>query len=75
MCNEFENCSQYQRNIGNPYGSPCDRCNYNISDYDRGFQNGYKAFYERINDYLDTHGTNETLIRKQLISVLNELDH
>jgi hypothetical protein len=73
MCNESENCIAYQKNIGNPYVNICDRCAKNISDYDRGFKKGYETFYERINDYLDTHGTNERLIRQQLNTVFNEL--
>lgn len=75
-CNFSDKCTKYQLNIGNPYPeqSPCNHCKDNISDYDRGFQKGYRVFAERLNDFLDTHGTNETLIKKQISDILIELE-
>lgn len=38
-CNKVNNCKKYKMNIGNPndWESPCNRCHYNISDYDIGY--------------------------------------
>lgn len=75
-CNFSDSCKKYQANIGNPYQeqSPCNFCKDNMNDYDRGFQKGYRVFAERLNDFLDTHGTNETLIKKQINDILIELE-
>lgn len=76
-CRDADVCKKYRANVGNPYPhqSPCTNCQYDMSDYERGFENGYLKFYERINDFLDTHGTNETLIREQLNIILKEVYH
>ena len=38
-CDKANNCKKYKMNIGNPndWENPCNRCNYNISDYDIGY--------------------------------------
>ena len=40
-------------NIGNPndWESPCNRCHYNISDYDIGYNNAIDDFVEELKDY------------------------
>lgn len=74
-CKDVNICKKYKANIRNPYPeqSTCNQCQYDISDYNRGFEMGYIKFYNRINEFLDTHGTNETLIRAQLKTVLKEI--
>ena len=53
----------------------CKKCisNCSCAEY-LGFVSGYKKFYEEINDYLDTHETNERLIRAQLTTILNNIN-
>lgn len=51
-CNKANNCEKYKINIGNPYDweSPCNRCNYNISDYDIGYNKAIDDFAERLRE-------------------------
>ena len=40
-------------NIGNPndWENPCNRCNYNISDYDIVYNKAIDDFVEELKDY------------------------
>lgn len=40
-------------NIGNPndWENPCNRCHYNISDYDIGYNKAIDDFVEELKDY------------------------
>lgn len=74
-CNDAEMCKKYQQNIGNPYNeqNPCNSCSYNMSDYDRGFEKGFRTFYDKLQDYLETHNTNQILIKEKIEEILIEL--
>ena len=62
-CNKVNNCKKYKMNIGNPndWENPCNRCNYNISDYDIGYNKAIDAFkkmltIEKIKEYAESDG-------------------
>ena len=62
-CNKVNNCKKYKMNIGNPndWENPCNRCNYNISDYDIGYNKAIDDFkkmltIEKIKEYAESDG-------------------
>ena len=46
-------------NIGNPndWENPCNRCHYNISDYDIGYNNAIDDFAERLKEMANNSST------------------
>ena len=50
-CDKANNCKKYKMNIGNPndWENPCNRCHYNISDYDIGYNKAIDDFVNFAN--------------------------
>lgn len=49
-CRDADVCKKYRANIGNPYPhqNPCTNCQYDMSDYERGFEKGDKMTNEEF---------------------------
>ena len=56
-CNKANNCKKYKMNIGNPndWENPCNRCDYNISDYDIGYNKALDDFAEKLKSECREH--------------------
>ena len=65
-CDKANNCKKYKMNIGNPndWENPCNRCNYNISDYDIGYNKAIDDFAGKIksNDILGYVGCLDKIV-------------